>query len=85
MEFSTYLHIYAELERIILTRQQTKREKLLIQPIKEYMAGYQEENGFAIFFICSTLAEIDDCRMVVQALSRYAKDTEGILWISRFT
>jgi hypothetical protein len=38
------------------------------------MAGFQEENGFAIFFICSTLAEIDDCRMVLQALARYAKD-----------
>lgn len=83
-DFNNYLPVYAELERLLLTRQQSKREKLHIQPIGEYMAGFQEESGFAIFFICSTLAEIDDCRSVLSALSRYGKEYEGTLWISKF-
>jgi hypothetical protein len=67
-----------------LTRQQTKREKVHIQPIGDFMAGFQEEGGFSILFICSTLAEMDDCRGVLQGLARYAKEFEGALWISRF-
>lgn len=49
------------------------------------MAGFQEEDGFTIFFICSSLAEIDDCRSVLNNLSRYAKEYENHLWISKFT
>lgn len=37
-----YLRYYAELERILLTRQQGKREKVQIQQIGEYMGGFQE-------------------------------------------
>jgi hypothetical protein len=41
-EMRDYLAIYAELERLLLTRQQGKREKLQIQQIGEYMGGFHE-------------------------------------------
>jgi hypothetical protein len=54
-----------------------------VQPLGEYVGGYCEESGAAIFFIGSGLCELDDCRVIGVALSRYAKEEESTLWLHK--
>lgn len=50
----------------------------------EYVGGYCEESNVAIFFIAGGLAELEDCRVIGVALSRYVKEEEGNLWLHKF-
>lgn len=51
-----------------------RKEKLHVQTIKEYMAGYYEEGSICIFFIISKLSDLEEAKNVLNAILKLMKE-----------
>ena len=83
-EINSFMPLYGDLHRHYVTNKVVKKEKIHIQPLGEFMAGYCEEGQVAIFFISSKLSELDDCRQIGSMLSKYVREEDNHLWLHKF-
>lgn len=74
--------LYGELHQHYVSHKR-KKEKYHLQPLGEFMGGYCEEGPVVIFFIGTALAEMEDCRQIGSALSRFVREEEANLWLQK--